>query len=137
MERQEIAEDPIVIGKKHGTVQISLGDEKETSVEYGLSLALGLRSQTRVVKGGSAIAVGCNAIAEGQMAIGLRDSHIQAIGELLAASFGAEGIASSPSVAIAWNNRCFAQSGKIAIALGKEGVADGLTAISLGKQVQW
>ncbi len=133
MQRQEWNEDPIVIGEKHGTVHISVGDEKETTLDYGLSLALGLRSQTRIAKGGSAVAVGCGSAAEGPIAIGLRDSQIQAIGEMLAACFGAEGIARSPSIAIAWNNKASALSGKIAIALGKEGRADGLTAIALGE----
>lgn len=118
----------------HGERVVAFGREADALVERGVAVAFGGGRCARVDgPSGCAVSFG-GGVAQGQTAVSLLSSGGTAQASRIAVALNHAGVAVGSEVAFADNLDSQAHSGKLAIATGPRGTADGLMAIALGRE---
>lgn len=134
MTRKSDEVERVTMRSGNGQRDVAFGPEADAQVERGVAIAFGAGRCARVdAPFGCAVSFG-GGISQGQTAVSLLSSGGTALGSRIAVALNHAGTAIGHEVAFADNLDSQAHSQRIAISTGPRGTADGLMAISLGRE---
>ncbi len=124
----------VVSAKGSSSRVVGFGDDVDAVTEKGTAVAFGYKRCAHV-KGsvGQAVAFG-GGTAQAQTAVSMLTSGGMAIAERIAVALNHAGMAIGGEIAIADNLDSQAHSDRLAVSVGRRGLADGLVSISLGQE---